>query len=66
MLRPDDDLFDSVSLTDAYDVTSPTLIDDRANPPVITLVGHPLLDAWVYSDGHTVSRLILIKQFAQS
>jgi hypothetical protein len=65
MFRSDDDLSDGIPLGNTYHVTASSLVENSANLAMVTPVRHAFVNAGIYLDNNTGSRLILLKQLAQ-
>jgi hypothetical protein len=60
MFGSDNNFFNGISLSNAYNVASPSLVNYLADFTVIAFVGHPLMDARVYFNDYGVARLIFV------
>jgi hypothetical protein len=66
MFGSNDNFFKGVSLRDAYNVASSSLVENRTDSSVVSPVRHPLLNARFYLNNNLTPRLILIEQFAET
>ena len=65
MFRSNNNLLHGISLRNTHHITPSTLVEYGADFAMVSSVRHPLVNARVYLDNDTSSRLIFMEQLAQ-
>jgi len=66
MFRSYDDFLNGISLGDAYNIASSSLVENRANSSMISPVRHPFVNTRFYLDDNLAAWSVLIKKLAKT